>query len=94
VVSCISRSRAGGKRYSYKRGSIPNRLGIEHRTAEADLKQEPGHYGIDTIFSKYQQSFSCDFKTLTADNFSEFAQDEQITEITGAAVYFARFYHS
>ena len=43
-----------GKRYSYsaenlKRGPIPNRVGIEHRPAEADLKQEPGHFEIDTI---------------------------------------------
>ena len=51
-----------GKRYSYsaenlKRGPIPNRVGIEHRTAEADLKQEPSHFEIDTIFGKDQKSF-------------------------------------
>ncbi|MGL4721196.1 MAG: IS30 family transposase [Kluyvera intermedia] len=124
-----------GKRYSYnaenlKRGPIPNRVGIEHRPAEADLKQEPGHFEIDTIFGKDQKSFLltlvdkalktviirklpnkrsetvvaafrdieantfCEFKTLTADNGPEFALHEQITEITGAQVYFARPYHS
>lgn len=124
-----------GKRYSYtcgqpKRGPIPNRTGIELRPAEADLKQQPGHFEIDTIFGKDQKSFLltladkatrmvivrklpnkraetvvaafrdivastfCDFKTLTADNGSEFAQHEQITQITGAQVYFARPYHS
>ncbi|OFC58741.1 transposase [Candidatus Erwinia dacicola] len=36
----------------------------------------------------------CEFKTLTADNGPEFALHEQITEITGAQVYFARPYHS
>jgi IS30 family transposase len=124
-----------GKRYSYnaeqpRRSPIPNRVGIEHRPAEADLKQCPGHVEIDTVFGKDQQSFLltvvdmatkqltirklpnkraetvvsafkdivantfCEFKTLTADNGSEFAQHEQITQITGAPVYFARPYHS
>lgn len=124
-----------GKRYNYqtdenKRGPIPNRVGIEQRPAEADLKQQPGHFEIDTIFGKDQKSFLltlvdkalklviirklpnkraetvvaafrdivantfCEFKTLTADNGAEFAQHEQITEITGAQVYFARPYHS
>lgn len=51
-----------GKRYSYNteqpsRGPIPNRVGIEHRPAIADLKQEPGHFEIDTIFGKDQKSF-------------------------------------
>lgn len=51
-----------GKRYSYntdqpRRGPIPNRVGIEHRPAIADLKQEPGHFEIDTIFGKDQKSF-------------------------------------
>lgn len=51
-----------GKRYNYqtdenKRGPIPNRVGIEHRPAGADLKQEPGHFEIDTIFGKDQKSF-------------------------------------
>ncbi|WP_290607644.1 IS30 family transposase [Arsenophonus sp. ENCA] len=36
----------------------------------------------------------CDFKTLTADNGSEFSMHKQITEITGANVFFARPYHS
>ena len=124
-----------GKRYSYnaenlKRGPIPNRTGIEHRPVEADLKQEPGHFEIDTIFGKDQKSFLltvvdkalknviirkipnkcaetvvaafrdieastfCEFKTLTADNGPEFTLHEQITQITGAPVYFARPYHS
>ncbi|PNM27164.1 IS30 family transposase [Yersinia enterocolitica] len=124
-----------GKQYNYHtdqtpRGPIPNRVGIEQRPAEADLKQQPGHFEIDTIFGKDQKSFLltvvdkavkmviirtlpnkraetvvaafrdivantfCEFKTLTADNGSEFAQHEQITEITGAPVYFARPYHS
>lgn len=124
-----------GKRYSYNseqpiRSPIPNRVGIEHRPAEADLKQKLGHFEIDTIFGKDQKSFLltavdkaskqviirklpnkraetvvaafrdieantfCQFKTLTADNGSEFAQHEQITQITGAQVYFARPYHS
>nr|WP_243464984.1 IS30 family transposase [Photorhabdus temperata] len=124
-----------GKRYSYnigqpKRGPIPNRVGIEHRPAEADLKQQPGHFEIDTIFGRDQKSFLltvvdkavktvfirklpnkraetvvaafrdivantfCVFKTLTADNGPEFARHEQITQITGAQVYFARPYHS
>ncbi|WP_440867767.1 IS30 family transposase [Symbiopectobacterium purcellii] len=51
-----------GKRYNYqtdenKRGPIPNRVGIEQRPAVADLKQEPGHFEIDTIFGKDQKSF-------------------------------------
>ncbi|MGQ6551069.1 IS30 family transposase [Serratia sp. JSRIV001] len=51
-----------GKRYNYQtdqanRGPIPNRVGIEHRPAEADLKQQPGHFEIDTIFGKDQKSF-------------------------------------
>lgn len=51
-----------GKRYSYnaenlKRGPILNRTGIEHRPVEADLKQESGHFEIDTIFGKDQKSF-------------------------------------
>ncbi|WP_440864977.1 IS30 family transposase [Symbiopectobacterium purcellii] len=36
----------------------------------------------------------CKFKTLTADNGPEFALHEQITQITGAQVYFAHPYHS
>jgi IS30 family transposase len=51
-----------GKRYNYQtdqatRGPIPNRVGIERRPAEADLKQQPGHFEIDTIFGKDQKSF-------------------------------------
>ncbi|WP_440863487.1 IS30 family transposase [Symbiopectobacterium purcellii] len=124
-----------GKRYNYqtdenKRGPIPNRVGIEQRPAVADLKQEPGHFEIDTIFGKDQKSFLltvvdkavklviirklpnkraetvvaafrdivantfCEFKTLTADNGSEFSQHGEITKVTGAPVYFARPYHS
>ncbi|WP_440863551.1 IS30 family transposase [Symbiopectobacterium purcellii] len=124
-----------GKRYRYnaenlKSGPIPNRVGIEYRPAQAELKQEPGHFEIDTIFGKDQKSFLltivdkalktviirklpnkraetvvaafrdieantfCKFKTLTADNGPEFALHEQITQITGAQVYFAHPYHS
>jgi IS30 family transposase len=124
-----------GKRYNYQtdqatRDPIPNRVGIEHRPAEADLKQQSGHFEIDTLFGKDQKSFLltlvdkavklviirklpnkraetvvaafrdivadtfCEFKTLTADNGSEFSQHEEITKITGAPVYFARPYHS
>ena len=124
-----------GKRYRYDTGEprrtpIPDRIGIEHRPAEAELKQYPGHFEIDTIFGKEQKSFLltavdkatkqviirklpnkraesvvealrdivantfCEFKTLTADNGSEFAQHKQITQVTGAPVYFARPYHS
>ncbi|WP_440865646.1 IS30 family transposase [Symbiopectobacterium purcellii] len=51
-----------GKRYRYnaenlKSGPIPNRVGIEYRPAQAELKQEPGHFEIDTIFGKDQKSF-------------------------------------
>ncbi|HHL2713310.1 TPA: IS30 family transposase [Yersinia enterocolitica] len=51
-----------GKQYNYHtdqppRGPIPNRVGIEQRPAEADLKQQPGHFEIDTIFGKDQKSF-------------------------------------
>ncbi|WP_440866314.1 IS30 family transposase [Symbiopectobacterium purcellii] len=103
---------------------------IEYRPAQAELKQEPGHFEIDTIFGKDQKSFLltivdnalktviirklpnkraetvvaafrdieantfCKFKTLTADNGPEFALHEQITQITGAQVYFAHPYHS
>lgn len=105
-------------------------MGIEERPAEADLKQQPGHFEIDTVFGKDQKSFLltladkatkqviirrlpnkraetvveafrdimantfCHFKTLTADNGSEFSMHKQITEITGADVFFARPYHS
>ncbi len=34
----------------------------------------------------------CEFKTLTADNGSEFSQHGEITKVTGAPVYFARPY--
>ena len=124
-----------GKRYRYDTGEprrtpIPDRVGIEHRPAEAELKQYPGHFEIDTIFGKDQKSFLltvvdkatkqviirklpnkcaesvveafrdieantfCEFKTLTADNGPEFAQHKDITEVTGASVFFARPYHS
>ena len=124
-----------GKRYRYDTGEprrtpIPDRVGIEHRPAEAELKQVPGHFEIDTIFGKDQKSFLltvvdkatkqviirklpnkraesvvaafrdivantfCVFKTLTADNGPEFAQHKDITEVTGASVFFARPYHS
>lgn len=124
-----------GKYYRYgkgepKRSPIPDRVGIEERPAEADLKQQPGHFEIDTVFGKDQKSFLltladkatkqiiirrlpnkraetvveafrdimantfCHFKTLTADNGSEFSMHKQITEITGANVFFARPYHS
>jgi Transposase and inactivated derivatives, IS30 family len=51
-----------GKRYRYdtgdpRRSPIPDRVGIEHRPAEAELKQHPGHVEIDTIFGKDQKSF-------------------------------------
>ncbi len=51
-----------GKRYRYnaenlKSGPIPNRVGIGYRPAQAELKQEPGHFEIDTIFGKDQKSF-------------------------------------
>lgn len=51
-----------GKRYKYQSGQpkyspIPDRTGIEHRPAEADLKQVPGHFEIDTVFGKDQKSF-------------------------------------
>ena len=36
---------------------IPGRVGIEHRPAIADLKTEPGHWEIDTIFGYKQESF-------------------------------------
>ena len=124
-----------GKRYRYDTGEprrtpIPDRVGIEHRPAEAELKQYPGHFEIDTIFGKDQKSFLltvvdkatkqviirklpnkraesvvaafrdivantfCAFKTLTADNGPEFAQHKDLTEVTGASVFFARPYHS
>ena len=124
-----------GKRYRYDTGAprrtpIPDRVGIEHRPAEAALKQYPGHFEIDTLFGKDQKSFLltavdkatrqviirklpnkraesvveafsdivantfCEFKTLTSDNGPEFAQHKQITQVTGANVFFARPYHS
>ncbi|WP_223253459.1 IS30 family transposase [Chromobacterium amazonense] len=51
-----------GKRYRYSAGKakpslILNRVGIEHRPAEADLKTQPGHFEIDTVFGKDQKSF-------------------------------------
>lgn len=112
------------------RTPIPDRVGIEHRPAEAELKQVPGHVEIDTIFGKDQKSFLltvvdkatkqviirklpnkcaesvveafrdivantfCEFKTLTADNGPEFAKHKDITQVTGAKVFFARPYHS
>lgn len=51
-----------GKRYRYtaktsKGSKIINRVGIEHRPAEAELKEQPGHFEIDTVFGKDQKSF-------------------------------------
>jgi IS30 family transposase len=51
-----------GRRYRYtaetsKGSKIINRVGIEHRPAEADMKEQPGHFEIDTVFGKDQQSF-------------------------------------
>jgi IS30 family transposase len=51
-----------GMRYRYtaetsKGSKIINRVGIEHRPAEADLKAQPGHFEIDTVFGKDQKSF-------------------------------------
>ena len=116
---------AGGDLYQ----QLPHR-GKRYSYSAENLKQEPGHFEIDTIFGKDQKSFLltlvdkalktviirklpnkraetvvaafrdieantfCEFKTLTADNGPEFALHEQITEITGAQVYFARPYHS
>lgn len=39
------------------RVKITGRVGIEQRSAIADLKQEPGHFEIDTIFGLNQESF-------------------------------------
>lgn len=51
-----------GKGYRYdtgepRRSPIPDRVGIEYRPAEAELKQHPGHFEIDTVFGKEQASF-------------------------------------
>ncbi|PAV02267.1 IS30 family transposase [Arsenophonus sp. ENCA] len=48
---------------------------------------------VDAFLDIVANTF-CDFKTLTADNGSEFSMHKQITEITGANVFFARPYHS
>ena len=113
-----------------QRVKIVGRIGIEERPTVADLKQEPGHFEIDTIFGLEQKSFLLtvvdkankaliirklpnkraetvvsafrdivgstfhEFKTITSDNGSEFAQHSQIAEMTGADFYFARPYHS
>lgn len=61
----------GGKLYTYlphagkpyrpksdaSASKIPGRVGIEHRPAIADAKTEPGHFELDTIFGKDQESF-------------------------------------
>lgn len=39
------------------RVAITDRIGIEERPSIADEKQEPGHFEIDTIFGKDQNSF-------------------------------------
>ncbi|NJD85547.1 IS30 family transposase [Candidatus Erwinia dacicola] len=45
-------------------------------------------------FSDIVANTFCEFKTLTADNGSEFAQHKQIAQVTEAKVFFARPYHS
>lgn len=61
----------GGKLYTYlphagkpyraksdgSASKIPGRIGIEHRPAIADDKTDPGHFELDTIFGKDQESF-------------------------------------
>ena len=46
------RNRCGA--YS-KRGSIPNRVGIEHRPAEVDSLEEAGHWEGDTVIGANQE---------------------------------------
>lgn len=50
-----------GKPYRHKSDAsaskIPGRVGIEHRPAIANEKTEPGHFELDTIFGKDQESF-------------------------------------
>ncbi len=48
---------------------------------------------VDTFIDVVKWTFY-DFKTITADNGSEFAAHEAITKVTGAPVYFARPYRS
>jgi transposase, IS30 family len=43
------KKRRRGKGVNAKRGSIPGRIGIEHRPAIADLKSEIGHWESDTV---------------------------------------------
>jgi len=51
----------GGKPYRPKSDAsaskIPGRVGIENRPAIADAKTEPGHFELDPIFGKDQESF-------------------------------------
>lgn len=49
---------------------------------------------VVAAFRDIEANTFCEFKTLTSDNGPEFALHEQITQITGAQVYFARPYHS
>jgi IS30 family transposase len=72
IYRWINADRAnGGKLYAYlphagkpyraksdaSVSKIPGRIGIEHRPAIADAKTEPGHFELDTIFGKDQESF-------------------------------------
>lgn len=123
------------KRYATRerRGTLPGKRHISERPIEIELRQEPGHWEIDTIHGsgreavvtlvdraagvtligalrnltvaalnkrviamirKFEREHGPSFKTITADNGTEFHGYELIERATGVKFYFATPYHS
>jgi IS30 family transposase len=111
------------------RGKLPGRRSIEDRPIEVELRQETGHWEIDTVMGsdancivtvveratgytligklqnrtkaelnrrviKLIRLHASHFKTVTADNGTEFHGYKDIEEATGVTFYFAHPYHS
>jgi IS30 family transposase len=121
------------KRYRSKdsRGRLEGKRHISQRPPEVDLRQELGHWEMDTVMGDHAsrhcvvtlvervsgfvlvgklkdrtteslnacvigliRSHAGLFKTITADNGTEFHGYEEIEEATGVTIYFATPYHS
>ena len=120
------------KRYgtNEKRGRLPGKRHISERPTSVDLRQEFGHWEIDTVIGSATQDCILTlverlsgcvliaklparnaaainrrllqiiseqphlFRTITADNGTEFHAYEQIERLTGVLFYFATPYHS